>query len=277
MNNVIKTQLFTFYNSSIAFLLAFFIVYIPSQFFVFWVAYAFDIPAIFERFKLIFPILDHSYLWTQLSVTFIYLVTPLWATIVTLASRIMFYRYYLDNTFTQNLILIWLSAWGMHFIFGALVVGIPIVKDVGYIPDWLYFPDWLKYAILVFSIFILAINGVILRHQIETLMYDENQQQRPFYSLKFKSIVAIFPALFVLISFIILGFPTNNLFMQLFILLMIFQLFMIVPFKIIYVPLIYNARTIFFEYRYLIYLVLIVLLFIFWKIFHQKIFPIVRI
>ncbi len=263
-----------FANSIVAFILAFFIIYIPSQFIVHWVAHFFNIPTQFERFKLIFPILNHSYLWTQYSVVSIYATTPVFAFLIAIFSRILFLRKHLNFAFSKNLLLIWLNAIGIHFFFGSLMVGIPIVQDFGYVPDWLYFPEWIKYGLIILSFLVLLKNGSFIRHAIEILYFDERQLHRPYYSLLFKWYIIFGPAVLVIFSFIILGFPTNTLFMRLFFITFFVQLIAVIPFHTLYKPIENIQPNITFDRLLFFVSLFFFILLILWKLFHNVIFPI---
>ncbi|HOK50712.1 MAG: hypothetical protein WHT29_11135 [Bacteroidales bacterium] len=262
-----------FFASGISFFLALLIIYLPSQMLVHGVASFFNIPTKFHRFQLIFPILDHSFLWTQLSVSSIYSATPLVALIAFLTARIIFFRKHITLSYSSSLLLIWLNALGIHFFFGALMVGIPLVKDFGYVPDWLYFPEWIRIFLVVFSALVLLLNGIVIRRQVETLMYSERQQQRPYYSFLFKWYAIYAPAIVFVFLFIVLGFPNNTLFMRLFWLMFLLQLIGVFPFKFIYAPLLHSEDTVKISGKYVILLVILLSMLILWRTIHLKLFP----
>jgi hypothetical protein len=280
VNKIVKgnKSVLLFSLSIITFLLAFFTVYLPSQLLVhFTSTLIFHIPTQFQRFQLIFPILDHSYLWTQLSVSIIYSITPFWSLIMLITARISFLKNNIKNSFATNLYLIWLNAIGVQFFFGALAVGIPLIKDFGYLPDWLYFPSWINVSLIVFSFVVLLANGVVIRHQVEFLMYNEQQQQRPYYSFVFKWYTILAPALLLILIFIIAGFPNNTLYMRLFWCIFIMQLISVIPFRFIYAPVIQSEEEIFIPRSFVLLLILMILFLISWKFTHSLLFPITRI
>ncbi|MGC8803122.1 MAG: hypothetical protein ACP5PS_05045 [Bacteroidales bacterium] len=259
--------------SLITFLLAFLVIYLPSQLLVHVVASMFDIPTRFHRFQLIFPILDHSFLWTQLSVSCIYSATPFVALITFIVARIIFFRKHITLSYSTSLLLIWLNALGIHFFFGALIIGIPLVKDFGYVPDWLYFPDWIRVLLVIFSTLVLLLNGIVIRRQVETLMYAERQQQRPYYSFLFKWHAIYLPAFTWLFLFIVAGFPNNTLFMRLFWIIFILQLIAVFPFRFIYAPLLHSETSVKISGKFVILMLTLFLLLIIWRIRHLQIFP----
>lgn len=268
-----KHAIRVYFASLMTFFLAFLIIFIPSQLLVHGVASFFNIPTRFHRFQLIFPILDHSFLWTQLSVTCIYSATPLVALITFITARIIFFRKHITLSYLASFLLIWLNALGIHFFFGALLVGIPLVKDFGYVPDWLYFPDWIRVSLIILSVLVLLFNGIVVRRQAETLMYTERQLQRPYYSFLFKWYAIFAPAITWILLFIVLGFPNNTLFMRLFWLVFIIQLAAVFPFRFIYAPLIHNETSVKISGKYVILLLSLLLLLILWRIFHLQLFP----
>jgi hypothetical protein len=232
-----------------------------------------NIPTVFHRFQLVFPILDHSALWTQVSVSLIYSATPFIALVAFITSRFVFFYRHINLSFSSNLLLIWINAIGVHFFFGSLMVGIPLVKDFGYVPDWLYFPEWTRIALIILSGILLLSNGVVIRRQIETLMFTEQQQQRPYYSFLFKWYSVFAPVLTLIFCFVLFGLPNNTLFMRLFWVMFILQMIAVVPFRFIYAPLLYNESNVQFSRRNLILLVLLFMLLIVWRMVHLKIFP----
>jgi len=272
-NASVKLSLRVYFSSLVAFILAFLIIYLPAQVLVHTVASFFNISTRFHRFQLIFPILDHSFLWTQMSVSFIYSSTPFVALITFIVARIVFFRKHMELSFPASLLFIWLNALGIHFFFGALMVGIPLVKDFGYVPDWLYFPEGIRIALIIFSGMVLLLNGVVVRRQVETLMYAEKQQQRPYYSFLFKWYAIFSPAITWIFLFIVLGFPSNTLFMRLFWLMFILQLVAVFPFRFIYAPLLHSETSVKISGKYAILALTLFLLLLLWRIVHLKLFP----
>jgi len=272
-NASVKLSLRVYFSSLVAFILAFLIIYLPAQVLVHTIASFFNIPTRFHRFQLIFPILDHSFLWTQLSVSCIYSATPLVALITFVVARIVFFRKHMTLSFPANLLLIWLNALGIHFFFGALLVGIPLVRDFGYVPDWLYFPEWIRNALIIFSAIVLLVNGVVVRRQVEALMYSEKQQQRPYYSFLFKWYAIFSPAITWIFLFILLGFPNNSLYMRLFWLIFLLQLVAVFPFRFIYAPLLYSETSVKISGKNVIFVLILFLLLVLWRTVHLKIFP----
>lgn len=263
-----------FVNSLVAFYLAFLFIFIFSQILIHFTASFFHIPTQFNRFQLIFPILDHSYLWTQLSVSVIYSVTPIFSFIIAIVARIIFLRRHTRFSISKNVLLIWLNAHGFNFFFGALVVGIPIVQDFGYIPDWLYFPEWIKFGLITLSLIILLHNGKFIRHALELFYFDEKQQNKPYYSFLFKWYIAIAPALVSLTVLIIFGLPTHTLYMRLFLAIFIIQLFAVIPFYTVYKPIEIETNQIYFDRKMVFLLLLLIVILYIWKQWHITIFPI---
>ncbi|MCX7987722.1 MAG: hypothetical protein N2662_12365 [Bacteroidales bacterium] len=273
-NNALNTHLRVYLISLVSLLFAFLIIYLPSQMLVHIVASFFDIPTKFHRFQLIFPILDHSFLWTQTSVSLIYSSTPFVAMVSIIVARLIFFRKHITLSYSANLLLIWLNALGVHYFFGALFVGIPLVKDFGYVPDWLYFPDWLRIALIILSALVMLANGIVIRRQVETLMFDERQQRRPYYSFLFKWYTVFAPALTLMIIFIVTGLPNNTLFMRLFWLMLILQFVAVFPFHFIYAPLLHSVKTVKFSYKFLLLFICMSLFLLLWRAIHFKVFPI---
>jgi len=271
MNENNKILLILSINSIISFVLSFLIIFIPSQVVVLIVAGLFEIPTKFEYFKLIFPIPDHSYLWTQLSVSVIYAVTPLIGLIVALFSRWYFNRYGIKKSVPLRLLLIWLYIHGMNFIFGALIIGIPLIKDVGFIPDWLYFPDIIDVLIISFSFIVLIYNGVFINYSIQTLAFDESFNHRPYYSLLFKWYLLFMPFLVSILFFNIFNFPNNTPFIRLLLSAIIIQFITVFPYRTVYFKVDENIKNIDISWKYLFLLVMVFILFVIWRYLHNNI------
>jgi hypothetical protein len=268
MNSDKKNLLNLFSNSTIACLLSYLLIFIPSQLITHFVAKAFNIPTSFHSFKLVFPIEDYTYLWNQQSVVTIYIAAPIFVLIV----GILLIRYFfLFSYFTKlnvNLFLIWSYAHCMNIFFGGLAVGIPLHDGFGYVPRWLYLPDPVLFSLIVFSIIMLLVNGFILRWAFVTVSFSETMINKPYPLLKYKTAIAFLPFLVVSLLFLVAGFPINSMYERLLLLSMFVQLMGIFPFNYMHNEVKEENRKVVFAKKSLIMLVGVFAIFIIWKLLH---------
>jgi len=268
-----KNKLLVLYaNSSFAYVIAFLSIFIPTQVLVHFVARGFDIPTKFNYYKLIFPIADHSILWTQLSVSCIYAASPLLALIVAfIVFKLLISKSGLISQFS-NLFLIWLYAHCINIFFGGLLIGIPLIKDFGYLPNWLYATSETAVYLILIGALGLLVNGILLRKAFNSICFDEKYFKSPYHSFVFKSIIALFPAITGIVIFILFKFPDNAVFTKLLNSTILIQLCSVVPFTSIHIPISEQFRNFRFSYKPVVILVLLFGLFTTWKIVHNLYF-----
>ena len=259
-------------NSFILYILAYFLVHIPAQFFTYLIASVFDVPTKFSYFKLGFPIPDHSYLWTSDSVAAIYITAP----IIALFIAIFVARYYVlfsaKKSINFNLLLIWIYAHCINLFFGGLTIGIPLIKGFGYVPNWLYASDELSFFFILISLLILFGNGFILKTSFSSFYFDHQYFNSPFHSLLFKIFVAFVPFVMANIFFFLIQFPDNSIYERLIGVTMIIQLIGILPFSPVYQPVEFDFKPVSFVYKGLLLLIVIFLALFLWKTMHNQFF-----
>jgi hypothetical protein len=269
MTSIRKKLVILYANSSFAYVLAYLSIFIPTQILVYFVARGFNIPTKFNYFKLIFPIADHSFLWTQLSVSAIYAASPL----VALFSIVFVLRYYLKHAGKRgtvtNLYFIWLYAHCVNIFFGGLLIGIPLIKDFGYLPNWLYASnDTIVYLILISALFLL-VNGIFLRKAFTSLCFDEKFFNSPYHSLVFKAYIAFFPALTCMFFFIVFNFPDDTIFTKLLHVIVLVQLCTVVPHTSMHIPILDRFRNFSLSYKSVFTIIILLMLFTSWKLIHN--------
>jgi hypothetical protein len=269
MNGTQNKLLVVYANSSIAYVLAFLSIFIPTQVLIHFVAGGFDIPTKFNYFKLIFPIADHSFLWTQLSVSCIYAASPFLA----LICAFIVFRIHIKKSGNigqfSNLYLIWLYAHCINIFFGGLLIGIPLIKDFGYLPNWLYASSETEVYLILVGALGLLVNGILLRKAFNTICFNEKYFSSPYHSLVFKSMVAFFPAISGIVLFIIFKFPDNTVFTKLLHLTVLIQLCSVAPYTSVHIPISEQLKNFKFSYKPVIILIVIFGLFTAWKNIHN--------
>jgi hypothetical protein len=263
-------------NSFVLFILAFFIVFIPAQILTHLVASAYNIPAEFHYFKIIFLVPDYSYLWTQSSVVSIYLTTPAFSLLVAFVS----FRYYQANILKLGvnslLLLFWIYAHCINLFFGGLAIGIPLMKGFGYVPHWLYVSNEVQFVLIVLAIIVLFANGLLLKRFVTLMYFNKKFTNSPFYSLVFKVFIVFVPFFLANIFFTVFKIPDPTLFERLVGFIMLVQLLAIVPFNPVYFSDDFIEPVIHLSYKAFISLVIVVAA-IFWGtkaynlLFHQAV------
>jgi hypothetical protein len=168
-----------------------------------------------------------------------------------------------------NLYLIWLYAHSINIFFGGLLIGIPLVKDFGYLPNWLYASNETVVYLILIGALGLLINGILLRKAFNSICFNEKYFSSPYHSLVYKAIVAVLPAVSGMILFIFFRFPDNTVFTKLLHVTIFIQLCSVIPYTSVHIPISEQFRNFKFSIRPVVFLVLSFGLFTAWKIIHN--------
>lgn len=257
-------------NSTIFYILAYLAIHIPSQILTHFVARGFDIPTKFNYLKLVFPIPDHSQLWSANSVSAIYAATPVFALVL----AIFIARYYVLHSskkgINTNLFLIWTFAHCINIFFGGLAIGIPLIKGFGYVPNWLYASDELTFVFLVVSLLILFGNGFILKSPFTALYYNQKYFNSPFHSFVFKVFIVFIPFFAANLLFLLFNFPDSSAYERLVGITMFIQLIGILPYSPTYTPEEQGIKNVSFSKKGLLMLIAVLFSLLLWIGIHNR-------
>ncbi len=269
MNVTLKNLFNLFLNSLISYTSSYLLILFFSQMITFFSAKVSGIPVNLENYKVAFSISDNSSLWTQNSVVAIYLTSPLLVLLLGFAFR--FFKSYLDtHNSSINLFLTWSYAHSMNMFFGGLIVGIPLVKGLGYVPAWLYFPFYIQVLIVILSSIILILNSFVLSKYFLSLSFNDYYLKNNASQLSFKIIVSVFPYFMINIIFLILKIPENSLYELLLKATMLIQFIGVIPFTHLSLNIQTEDSDIKFSRKMLLLLLITSFLVIFIKMIFQK-------
>jgi len=208
-----QKNLTVFINSLMLFLLSWLLLLLATQFFTKLVAEKiFDIPTNYEHLKLIFTIGDSSPLWTRTSIIGVYIVSPFLALGIAISSLIYLLKAGLRNRNLFKLFVLWTYLHSVNLIFGGMVLGVPLMKGVGYVPAWLGFPEALLYVFAGLSLILLGMNGFLVDAFFASFGYSSMQYTQSKSQLKFKFIIAILPALVLALVYNLVGISGTALY-----------------------------------------------------------------
>ncbi len=226
-----KTLLILFLNSLAFYIISYLFLFLPSQFLTYLAAHSFNIPTIFDQYKVAFPIYDNNNLWTQESVVAIYIAAPVAVFIL----GIFFFRYVRTHIIANKSGLYLFSLWSyvhcINIFFGGLAVGIPIIKGFGLVPAWLYAPYAVSYSLIIISFIIITTNGFFLRRAFASMVISEYYLRSPYLSLQFKTAIAFLPCIIGNSLFFLLKFPDDTIYERLLLFTIFLQFLLVYPFR----------------------------------------------
>ena len=198
-------------NSSIIYLASFLSIYIPSQFLTYVIAHSiFHIPTKFHHAKIILDAPSTSPLWTYWSVIFVFLATPLFCFII--ASWIATYLYKNKNKKGNRTLIKLFFLWGFihasNMLWGGVLVGIPLIKGIGYIFSWLFY--YSPFIFCYIAAIALIINGILLNKTFSGYGYNKDILTQIIPQIKFKIFLILLPFLTINSIFLLCGFPDNT-------------------------------------------------------------------
>jgi hypothetical protein len=149
-------------NSTILFLLSYFILFIVSQAVTVITAGFFNYPVILYYYDIYFNISQEA--WYHDSVKTIYSSGPLIIFVIGIIFLILYtnVRVYAG---TFKLFFLWGFLHAVNMLFGALLVGTLFDTGVGYVVSWMYIMDTGKLMYSTVSIFFLIITGILATKQ----------------------------------------------------------------------------------------------------------------
>ena len=233
----LKSKLIPLYlNSTILYLAAFLVVHISAQLLACITAEClFDIPTIFHHLKIICNIPDilGVHFWTVKAILGFYSVVPIFCFILCF----FLIRSLIKNKSKQRnlykLFTLWCYIHAMNLIFGALIVGIPIMKGFGFVPGYLYIPKPTENFLIIISILLLIGNGIFLNRQFGNLAYNNNILIEKYTHILFKLVLVLMPYITVSLIFFIFGLPDDTTYENLLLLTTLLQIIPIIPFAMI--------------------------------------------
>ena len=233
----LKSKLTTlFINSTVLYLTAFLLVHIIGQLFACLTAECiFDTPTIFHHIKIIcnIPDLLGEHFWTVKSILGFYSAIPLFCAILC----IFLIRKIIKNKSQQknfyNLFILWCYIHAMNLIFGALIIGIFIMKGFGFVPGYLYLPKPTTTFLIILSILLLIGNGLFLNRKFGELAYNNNILIEKYTHVSFKLVLVLLPYMSVNLFFYIFGLPDDTTYENLLLLTPLLQIIPVIPFALI--------------------------------------------
>ncbi len=211
-------------NSLSYYLIAFYFMYLISQFFTAIAAMQFDFSSRLYYYKLVYAI--DSYSWTSDAVKLLYSIGPALSLILGILSLIIFINLYEDRG-RYKMFFVWCWVHGMIWFFGAFLAGTLLDKGFGYVIMYFYLQDTAKLLITLFALTLLLLAGVFSTRWLlftgNSYFNQINEHNRAFFTFSqiitpivagtFIIILAKLPKinfyeLFVLLSSLIFMVPT---------------------------------------------------------------------
>lgn len=148
-------------NSTLLYILAFSLVYFLHNFITMVVAASFDIPTIFQYYKLSFPISTYSNLWTRPALVVIFASGPLLSLIIAL---FLLRFFFIKNQLIRQtrMLMLWTILHGVNMFFGAYIMGMITRTGFIYTSEWIFYSSKFDVEEIIFSLiafFVLVVTG----------------------------------------------------------------------------------------------------------------------
>ena len=193
-------------NSTILYLIAYFICYFTYQAVVMFVASRFGLNSVFYFFEVAFPAGNNSTLWSNFNIILITFSGPFIC--------LMLGLYYLllkaqksENKGLIKLFYLWLAYHSLNFFLGGFVSGVITKQGLGYVIGWMYLPTFIRFGGSIIFLFLMSLIGFVnAKIFLETTnsVYWTQKKQRPVLVM----FGAILPWAFSVIFLFILKNPT---------------------------------------------------------------------
>jgi len=150
-------------NSTVLFLIAYFLLFSLASIVTAISASAFDIPTEITSSQILFFI--RSYDWTSDAVKTIFSTGPIMALLTGILLWILYTRV-AEETGILKLLVVWMVAHCIVFFFGDMMMGALFSKGFGYVIMYLYFMDTGKMIITLFALVSMFTLGLVMTRQM---------------------------------------------------------------------------------------------------------------
>jgi hypothetical protein len=168
-----RKRLFHFaINSTLIYLITFFITYLTYQALVMFVASRFGINSILYFFEVYFPIgnNNNSGLWSDFNIILITFSGPFICVILGVYFLLLYVRKEKTKGL-KKLFFLWLSFHYLNLFMGAFVGGVVTHQGFGYVIEWLFMPTFLRFGLSILFLFAM---GMIGYYQTEYFLESSN-------------------------------------------------------------------------------------------------------
>jgi len=200
-SHLYKLAIFSF-NSTIIYLLAFFITFIAQTLITQMAAELSHIKTVYDHFILIFKINNTSSLWTVDSIIFIFASGPFLCLVIGLIS-LRVHRLLESSKDYLSLFLLWLYILSFNRFFGAFISGVVTHKGFGYVLNWIYLPFNAQVLFAAGFLVALMLIGYFTNRYFLHISFSQTLIATWHWQMVYKFAVAIVP---ILISYVFLWF-----------------------------------------------------------------------
>ncbi|MBK7027907.1 MAG: hypothetical protein IPH45_01260 [Bacteroidales bacterium] len=221
-------------NSTVYYLLAYFIIYFFFQLVTAFTASYFDIPAILYHNKVLFIVDAHS--WTFDSVKMVFSSGCTISLVFGLVGLVVFIKA-MTLEGVLKLLFFWIFVHGLNMFVGSIVLGAFIYEGMGYVYEWMYFKETERMLLLFLGLLIILGTGSLLVKPMYLSANSYFNSSRQETRRAFKLQQFIYPYLISTIIIIFIRFPLS-----------IYELLLIITPGFILIPLFlgFHRNTIFF-------------------------------
>ncbi len=227
-DNELKNKLlFTYFNSTTAFLFSYLSIYYLNQLITVIVSSAFSIPTVLYYFDIIYQIGPYSSLWNRFNIIVINGAAPFFSLLL----AVIYYRFYKiskDRFKYFRLYFFWGMIFSFNMFFGAYLVGAVTRSGFIYFTEWIFFSymfDIEEIIFMVTSVIALIAIGYFASHFILTIADTKlliTNKNKPYY----KFMQLLLPYITVITIINIFSIPNITFYN---ILLQLSLLFIIIP------------------------------------------------
>jgi hypothetical protein len=154
-----RSWLIIMVNSTALFLLAYFVVYLLTQFAVMIAAISFNIETVLYYFEIDFLIRSSE--WVPDAIKVVYTTGPFVSLILALLSIIIYFNLS-EETWKSRLFILWLFCHSFIHFFGEFLMGNLLGKGFGYVIMYLFFLDTPKMVMTLIDFVVILFTGLAL-------------------------------------------------------------------------------------------------------------------
>jgi hypothetical protein len=168
-------------NSTVIFLITYFVAYLTYQGMVMFVASRFGINSILYFFEVAFAQRNWD-LWSSFNIILITFSGPLISVLLGIYYLFLFAK---KEKFKglSKLFYLWLAFHSLNFFLGAFPAGVITMQGFGYVIGWLYLPTFIRFGLSIIFLFSIGLVGYFNTHlflESSNSMYWTQPSQRPW-------------------------------------------------------------------------------------------------
>jgi hypothetical protein len=145
-------------NSTVIYLITYFITYLTYQVAVMFVASRFGLNTVLFFYEVSFPAGNNSSLWSSFNIILITFSGPFMSVLLGTYYLFMYARKERTKGLSK-LFYLWIAFHSLNFFLGAFPAGVITNQGFGYVIGWLYLPTFIRFGLSIVFLFALGLIG----------------------------------------------------------------------------------------------------------------------